>query len=129
MSAAAASKTGLVVNIRKWQAVGVWTWNAGDDVCGICRMPYDGCPSEVKFPGDDSPVVWGVCTHAFHLHERVSEDTAFWLFLLNMTLDPPGHAPLPPRLVCVPGVAPSAQRAETTAFSSSRRSQRNRRFS
>ena len=69
MSAAAASKTGLVVNIRKWQAVGVWTWNAGDedDVCGICRVAFDACPPDAKFPGDDSPVVWGQCGHAFHL--------------------------------------------------------------
>lgn len=36
-------------------------------MCGICRMPFDGCHPEGKFPGDDSPVVWGVCTHAFHL--------------------------------------------------------------
>ena len=63
------SKTGLVVNIRKWQAVGVWTWNAGDadDVCGICRVAFDACPPDAKFPGDDSPVVWGQCGHAFHL--------------------------------------------------------------
>jgi anaphase-promoting complex subunit 11 len=40
---------------------------AGDDVCGICRMPFDGCPPDGKYPGDDSPVVWGICTHAFHL--------------------------------------------------------------
>jgi anaphase-promoting complex subunit 11 len=39
----------------------------GDDVCGICRMPFDGCPPDGKYPGDDSPVVWGICTHAFHL--------------------------------------------------------------
>mmetsp|Transcript_10605 Transcript_10605/g.65411 ORF Transcript_10605/g.65411 Transcript_10605/m.65411 type:complete len:96 (+) Transcript_10605:156-443(+) len=55
------------VQVRKWRAVGCWTWNAGDDVCGICRAPYDACPPEAKFPGDDSPVVWGQCTHAFHL--------------------------------------------------------------
>lgn len=69
MSAATESKTGLVVNIRKWQAVGVWTWNAGDkdDVCGICRVAFDACPPDAKFPGDDSPVVWGQCGHAFHL--------------------------------------------------------------
>ena len=30
-------------------------------------MPFDGCPPDGKYPGDDSPVVWGVCTHAFHL--------------------------------------------------------------
>lgn len=57
----------LQIRVKSWHAAASWTWNAGDDVCGICRMPYDGCPSEVKFPGDDSPVVWGVCTHAFHL--------------------------------------------------------------
>lgn len=55
------------VEIKKWHAVGVWTWNAGDDMCGICRNPFDGCPPESKFPGDDSPVVWGTCGHAFHL--------------------------------------------------------------
>jgi hypothetical protein len=30
-------------------------------------MPFDGCPPDAKFPGDDSPVVWGQCGHAFHL--------------------------------------------------------------
>ena len=55
------------VQINNWHAVALWTWDAGDDVCGICRMPFDGCPPDGKFPGDDSPVVWGVCAHAFHL--------------------------------------------------------------
>lgn len=39
----------------------------GDDVCGICRAPFDGCPPDAKFPGDDSAVVWGKCNHSFHL--------------------------------------------------------------
>ena len=26
-----------------------WTWDAGDDVCGICRMPFDGCPPDGKY--------------------------------------------------------------------------------
>lgn len=55
------------VRVKQWHAVGVWTWDAGDDVCGICRNPFDGCPPECKHPGDDSPVVWGTCGHAFHL--------------------------------------------------------------
>ncbi|KAK9796647.1 hypothetical protein WJX73_008340 [Symbiochloris irregularis] len=55
------------VDIKDWHAIATWTWNAGDDVCGICRMPFDGCPPDGKFPGDDSPVVWGTCGHAFHL--------------------------------------------------------------
>lgn len=55
------------VKVKRWHAVASWTWGAGDDVCGICRAPYDGCPPEGRFPGDDCPVVWGVCSHAFHL--------------------------------------------------------------
>lgn len=41
--------------------------SSGDDVCGICRAPFDGNPPEANFPGDDAPVVWGVCSHAFHI--------------------------------------------------------------
>lgn len=55
------------VTIKRWHTVGNWTWNAGDDVCGICRNPFDGCSPDGKYPGDDSPVVWGVCGHALHL--------------------------------------------------------------
>lgn len=57
----------IKVTVKHWHAAAAWTWNAGDDVCGICRMPFDGCPPGSKFPGDDSPVVWGTCGHAFHL--------------------------------------------------------------
>ena len=56
------------VSIKRWQAVAGWTWGAGeDDVCGICRMKFDAAPPEIKFPGDDCPVVWGECNHPFHL--------------------------------------------------------------
>ena len=63
------SSTGLILNVKIWHGVGAWTWGAGDvgDVCGICRIAFDGCPPDAKFPGDDSPVVWGKCGHAFHL--------------------------------------------------------------
>uniref|UniRef100_A0A7S0S693 Anaphase-promoting complex subunit 11 n=1 Tax=Chlamydomonas leiostraca TaxID=1034604 RepID=A0A7S0S693_9CHLO len=57
----------FTVTIKRWHGVAAWTWNAGDDVCGICRMAFDGCPPDGKYPGDDSPVVWGVCCHAFHI--------------------------------------------------------------
>ena len=59
--------SGFRVDVKEWKAVASWTWNAGDDVCGICRSPFDGCAPDAKFPGDDCPVVWGVCSHAFHL--------------------------------------------------------------
>lgn len=29
------------VKIKRWQGVAAWTWAAGDDVCGICHMPFD----------------------------------------------------------------------------------------
>ena len=38
------------VKIKKWHAVAAWTWDAGDDVCGICRMPFDGCPPDGRRP-------------------------------------------------------------------------------
>ena len=55
------------IEITHWHGVASWTWGAGDDVCGICRAPYDGAPPEAKGPGDDAPVVWGACGHAFHI--------------------------------------------------------------
>ena len=36
------------VEIKEWHAIANWTWKAGDDVCSICRMPFDGCPPDCK---------------------------------------------------------------------------------
>ncbi|GMH40792.1 hypothetical protein BSKO_08696 [Bryopsis sp. KO-2023] len=66
----AQGKRGMVkfdVHVKSWRAVASWTWNAGDDVCGICRTPFDGCAPEAKFPGDDSSVASGKCGHTYHL--------------------------------------------------------------
>ncbi|RKP13684.1 anaphase-promoting complex subunit 11, partial [Piptocephalis cylindrospora] len=54
-----------------WTPVGVWKWDVGDkedDVCGICRIPFEGCCSQCSEPGDACPVVVGMCTHAYHEH-------------------------------------------------------------
>ncbi|XP_042972098.1 anaphase-promoting complex subunit 11 isoform X3 [Carya illinoinensis] len=51
-----------------WHAVASWTWDAQDETCGICRMAFDGCCPDCKLPGDDCPLIWGACNHAFHLH-------------------------------------------------------------
>ncbi|CCG83745.1 protein of unknown function [Taphrina deformans PYCC 5710] len=52
-----------------WHAVAIWKWDvAQDDVCGICRVAYDGTCSDCKVPGDDCPLIWGKCTHVFHMH-------------------------------------------------------------
>ncbi|PON75818.1 Anaphase-promoting complex subunit [Trema orientale] len=53
---------------QRWHAVASWTWDAQDETCGICRMAFDGCCPDCKLPGDDCPLIWGACNHAFHLH-------------------------------------------------------------
>lgn len=40
----------------RWHAVASWTWDAQDETCGICRMAFDGCCPDCKFPGDDCPL-------------------------------------------------------------------------
>ena len=64
----AGSKSRLKINIRSWSGVAVWKWLANDDTCGICRVAFDGCCPDCKFAGDDCPLVWGECTHCFHIH-------------------------------------------------------------
>ncbi|KAF9622290.1 hypothetical protein IFM89_031093 [Coptis chinensis] len=56
------------LTIFRWHAVTSWTWDAQDETCGICRKAFDGCCPDCKLPGDDCPLIWGACNHAFHLH-------------------------------------------------------------
>ena len=89
----------MKVVVKHWHAVAQWRWDIGTaeqedadndnegDVCGICRVPYEGCCPSCKVPGDDCPLsafvlalhplrltecnrilVWGECTHVFHMH-------------------------------------------------------------
>ena len=63
------SKIHLKVRIKHFHSVAHWTWgsNTKDDVCSICQNPFEGVCPGVKYPGEDCPVVWGKCLHAFHL--------------------------------------------------------------
>lgn len=61
-------KSRLKVTIRTWNGVAVWKWLANDDTCGICRVAFDGCCPDCKYAGDDCPLVWGQCSHCFHIH-------------------------------------------------------------
>lgn len=65
----AASKSRLRIRIKRFHGVARWTWNAGseDDVCGICQSAFEGVAPGIKYPGDECPVVFGKCGHAFHL--------------------------------------------------------------
>ena len=62
------SNSRLKVTIRSWSGCAVWKWLANDDTCGICRVAFDGCCPDCKFAGDDCPLVWGECSHCFHIH-------------------------------------------------------------
>ena len=57
----------IKIRLKRFHAVAAWSWNANDDVCGICQAAFEGVCPGVKYPGEDCPVVWGKCGHAFHL--------------------------------------------------------------
>ncbi|KAK0154221.1 Anaphase-promoting complex subunit 11 [Merluccius polli] len=44
----------MKVQVKQWNGVASWLWVANDDNC--------------KVPGDDCPLVWGQCSHCFHMH-------------------------------------------------------------
>lgn len=66
-SLASAATPRIRVRIRRLRGVAHWSWNANDEVCGICQFAFEGTAPGVKYPGEDCPVVWGKCGHAFHL--------------------------------------------------------------
>lgn len=44
----------MKVTLKEWNAVATWRWDMpDDDVCGICRVQFDGTCPTCKFPGDD----------------------------------------------------------------------------
>jgi anaphase-promoting complex subunit 11 len=44
----------MKVKIKRWHGVGVWRWDVDEEVCGICRMPFEACCPGVKYPGGRS---------------------------------------------------------------------------
>lgn len=58
----------MKVTVNRWNAVAQWRWDVGqegdgdpdedseEDLCGICRVSYDGCCPTCKVPGDDCPL-------------------------------------------------------------------------
>ncbi|CAI2166288.1 14571_t:CDS:2 [Funneliformis geosporum] len=44
----------MKVKVKGWHGVAVWRWDVpNEEVCGICRVPFDGCCPTCKTPGDD----------------------------------------------------------------------------
>lgn len=65
----------MKVVVKDWHAVAHWRWATGkdkdkevtatggaedeedeEDICGICRVPFEGCCPNCKVPGDDCPL-------------------------------------------------------------------------
>jgi hypothetical protein len=57
----------MKVKVNHWHAVAHWKWDIGadtteaeddeeEDVCGICRVAFEGCCPTCKTPGDDCPL-------------------------------------------------------------------------
>ncbi|KAK8844675.1 hypothetical protein IAR55_006524 [Kwoniella newhampshirensis] len=81
----------MKVTIKSYHPVAYWKWDTStephklyhyaspdgdgmddddedEDVCGICQNAYEGTCPECRVPGDDCPLIWGECTHIFHMH-------------------------------------------------------------
>lgn len=61
----------MKVKIHSATLVATWSWShplAHDEVCGICRVAFDGTCPTCKFPGDECPLLIGKCQHSFHMH-------------------------------------------------------------
>ena len=68
--AKASDDAGLKVRVTAARFVASWRWSvaAADEVCGICRLPFECCCPSCRFGGDECPPIVGACRHAYHLH-------------------------------------------------------------
>jgi len=54
--------------IKKWNAVGYWSYNIVQDTCAICRFSiYDPSIHNQSIGSTEINIGWGVCNHCFHI--------------------------------------------------------------
>lgn len=72
-SKAKGARSGKRFEIKKWNAVAMWSWAICTDTCAICRnnlyepsIEYQANPTgDADHPG--LSIAWGNCGHVFHL--------------------------------------------------------------
>ncbi|KAJ5974990.1 hypothetical protein N7481_008697 [Penicillium waksmanii] len=87
----------MKVTLKEWNAVATWHWDIPEDeVCGICRVQFDGTCPTCKFPGDDCSLLLGKCGHSFHMVRLAplsplwdcADEIDFFRIALPFNLDP-----------------------------------------